>query len=57
MKVAANGGGAGDRGVDAMRAVLFGNRLRLGKQRFEFLDKPFQPEREALKESFVQRLS
>ena len=40
-----------------MRAVLFGDRLRVDKQHFEFLDKPFQSEREALKESFIQRFS
>lgn len=55
-KVAANGGGAGDTGVDAVREVLLGDRLRMYEQRFELLDKTVQSEREAPRESFEQRL-
>lgn len=56
-KVAAKGGDAGDTGVSAIREVLLGDRLRMYEQRFELLDKTVQSEREALRDSFEQRLS
>lgn len=56
-KVASNGGGPGDAGVDAIREVLLGDRLRMYEQRFDLLDKTVQSEREALRDSFEQRLT
>ena len=56
-KVAGNGGGEGDTGVDAIREVLLGDRLRMYEQRFELLDKTVQSEREALRDSFEQRVN
>lgn len=56
-KVAANGGSKADTGVGAIREVLLGDRLRMYEQRFDLLDKTVQSEREALRDSFEQRLT
>ncbi len=43
-------------GVDAIREVLLGDRLRMYEQRFDLLDRTVQSEREALRETFEQKL-
>lgn len=44
-------------GVDAIREVLLGDRLRMYEERFDLLDRTVQSEREALRDTFEQKLS
>ena len=44
-------------GVDAIREVLLGDRLRMYEEWFDLLDRTVQSEREALRDTFEQKLT